>query len=301
MAANNDKALEDQVHKLTLTSESEQITNLEAIFISHVMTISGKKMSKEYWDGPYYDYLKARVEEANSLSLTESEIIPADIKIPSDATYKFFVDQLKPKANNSVLDLGCGFGRTFPILFDFDLFVSGIDISKKMIREAEAQFTGNENLVDLKVGPAEELPYENESFDYLVCFGTFDSTQQNHSLAEAIRVLKLGGTACISGKNFNYCNTDNKAFEAELGAKSKGHPNSFTYYDKMCGQLTQNGVSIVNEMFFVNRGDTTSLKTMCEQPPQFYEYTIYLRKLSEKPCVFSDIHSPVSSRFINEL
>ena len=32
-------------------------------------------MSKEYWEGPYYDYLIARMDEANSKNLKKSILI----------------------------------------------------------------------------------------------------------------------------------------------------------------------------------------------------------------------------------
>ena len=48
-------------------------------------------MNKDYWDGPYYDYLVSRMVEANSSDIDKSNIIKNDIKIPSDKTYEFFV------------------------------------------------------------------------------------------------------------------------------------------------------------------------------------------------------------------
>ena len=52
-------------------------------------------MSKEYWEGPYYDNLMARMEEANSKNLKKSTLIKNDIKIPSDKTYELFVKKMK--------------------------------------------------------------------------------------------------------------------------------------------------------------------------------------------------------------
>ncbi len=250
-------------------------------------------MSKEYWDGEYYDYLVSRMEEANSKTLEQSLLLKDDIKIPSDKTYELFVKKMKLQKDSTLLDVGCGFGRTFKYFFERGVKVSGIDISQKMITAAINE-NSNENLLnELIVSPAETLPFEDNQFDFLASFGTFDCTNQDLVLPEMLRVVKPGGLICFSGKNYCYQFKDVKAYAAEIGAKSKGHPNSFTFYEKMTNLLTANGHKINEEMFFVNRGDTTDLQITKRNPGQFYEYTLYITK-GTGAGNYNDIYSSTS-------
>ena len=220
-------------------------------------------MTKEYWNGTYYEYLVARMNEANDLGNSEdSLLIKNDIKIPADKTYQLFVEKMKLKSGKSLLDLGCGFGRTFKYFFEKGVQVTGVDISYKMINAARQAFSSEELLDDLLVSPAENLEFDDNQFDYLASFGTFDCTNQDLVLAEMVRVVKPGGLLCFSGKNYCYRFDDEKAFAAEIGAKSKGHPNSFTHYEKMITSLQTAGHKVKQELFFEKRGDTTNLLSL---------------------------------------
>lgn len=250
-------------------------------------------MNKDYWDGPYYDYLVSRTAEANSSDIDKSNIIKNDIKIPSDKTYEFFVKKMDLKKGSNLLDVGCGFGRTFKFFLDFKVNITGVDISKKMIKAASKDFDKEELVKKLIISPAEKLPFEDSKFDYLASFGTFDCTNQNLVLPEMLRVVKPGGLLCFSGKNYCYKFEDQKAYAAETGASSKGHPNSFTFYEKMVNQLISGGNLIKEELFFLNRGDTTDLDYKNKNPGQFYEYTIYVIKGKDSG-KFNNIYSPTS-------
>ncbi len=253
-------------------------------------------MSKEYWEGPYYDYLMARMEEANSKNLKKSTLIKNDIKIPSDKTYELFVKKMKLIKGQKLIDIGCGFGRTFDYFFKHEVFVSGIDISSRMIEAAKKSYENEDLITELIVSSAEKLPFKDNQFDYLTSFGTFDCTNQELVLPEMLRVVKPGGLLCFSGKNYCYNFNDDKAYAAELGAKSKGHPNSFTFYEKMINQLIDNGHLIKEELFFVSRGDTTSLDIKKKNPGQFYEFTLYVIN-GNNPGDFSNLRSPTSYVF----
>ena len=98
---------------------------------------------------------------------------------------------------------------------------------------------------------------------------------------------------CASGKNYCYRFDDEKAYAAELGAKSKGHPNSFTHYEKMISLLKAAGHEIKQELFFEKRGDTTDLVSLTSNPGQFYEFTIYVQKKAGVG-KFQRIYSPTS-------
>ena len=233
-------------------------------------------MNKDYWDGPYYDYLVSRTAEANSSDIDKSNIIKNDIKIPSDKTYEFFVKKMDLKKGSNLLDVGCGFGRTFKF-FDFKVNITGVDISQKMIKAASKDFDKEELVKKLIISPAEKLPFEDSKFDYLASFGTFDCTNQNLVLPEMLRVVKPE-VCCVFRKNYCYKFEDQKAYAAEIGASSMATRILSPFTKKVVNQLISGGNLIKEELFFLNRGDTTDLNYKNKNPGQFYEYTIYVNK-----------------------
>jgi len=97
------------------------------------------------------------------------------------------------KPGNSVLDIGCGKGFFLKRIYDsFGDAVSytGIDISPTVIHEAVTYFS----YPDYYVGDAENLPFRDNSFDYVQLISTLTHVQNiQNTLGEAHRVLKEGG------------------------------------------------------------------------------------------------------------
>lgn len=99
-----------------------------------------------------------------------------------------------------VLDLGCGPGTMTEDLLAISNKVWGIDISKEMVKIANARFAENrfKDRVQFKVGNAENLKFPNEYFDAVICIGVLryvESLQQ--ALEEIYRVLKPGGVTVM--------------------------------------------------------------------------------------------------------
>ena len=72
----------------------------------------------------------------------------------------------------TVLDVPVGSGRFFPIYEKQDWQVTGLDISADMLRECESRTLNGKNKGEpfLVRGRSDELPFENGSFDVVVCF-----------------------------------------------------------------------------------------------------------------------------------
>jgi SAM-dependent methyltransferase len=106
-----------------------------------------------------------------------------------------FVQFAKVYANAAtLLDVGCGSGRHMKLAAELGLEPSGIDASGEAIRQAA------------KYGPAEigdmrNLPFPDNSFDCVVCYGTiyYGTKQDTRDTADEIRrVLVPGGHALIN-------------------------------------------------------------------------------------------------------
>ncbi|MBM2827078.1 MAG: ubiG, partial [Dehalococcoidia bacterium] len=75
----------------------------------------------------------------------------------------------------SALDVGCGAGRNALFLRQKGLSVTGLDPSRHRLAEAEKAATELELRLDMVQGAAERLPFEDESFDLLVCTHVLES------------------------------------------------------------------------------------------------------------------------------
>jgi ubiquinone/menaquinone biosynthesis C-methylase UbiE len=97
-------------------------------------------------------------------------------------------------AEGRVLELGIGSGGNLPFYRrDLELLV-GIDPSPELLAEAGKHVPWTHFPVRLEQGQAEQLPFEDQTFDCVVTTWTLCSVvDPNLALAEARRVLRPGG------------------------------------------------------------------------------------------------------------
>jgi len=100
-----------------------------------------------------------------------------------------------PNASGRVLELGMGSGLNLPF-YDPDKVqqLAAVEPSEPLRRRAEEAVSGSAIPIEVREGRAEALPYEDRTFDCVVCTFTLCSVQDPAaSLSEAKRVLKPGG------------------------------------------------------------------------------------------------------------
>jgi ubiquinone/menaquinone biosynthesis C-methylase UbiE len=104
------------------------------------------------------------------------------------------------KANQHLLDLGCGTGwavRYAASLVDDRGEFCGIDISSKMIEKAKANSSDYDNVHFYKTS-AEQLLFDNGFFDFVICSNSFHHYfSPDKVLGEVYRLLKLKGRIYI--------------------------------------------------------------------------------------------------------
>ena len=129
---------------------------------------------------------------ANHLGLTV--IHPGGLK----ATQKL-EDTLKINSETKILDIACGKGSTaFYLAEKYDCSVVGIDISEKLIQEANDTCSKKKlnNQVKFLVGNAMNLPFEDNEFDVAISQGILVFVDDKiKTINEASRVIKNGGKA----------------------------------------------------------------------------------------------------------
>jgi len=73
-----------------------------------------------------------------------------------------------PKGS-SVLDVPFGTGRFVKEYLKNEFKVTGLDASEDMVKVAEKELGDDFNQIKISIGDATELPYPDQSFDYVVC------------------------------------------------------------------------------------------------------------------------------------
>jgi ubiquinone/menaquinone biosynthesis C-methylase UbiE len=89
-----------------------------------------------------------------------------------------------------VLDVCSGTGHLTAAAAKRGAFAEGLDFSREMVEQART----NHRTVMFREGDAEQLPYDDRSFDHVVCaFGHLHLPDADKAIAEAFRVLQPGG------------------------------------------------------------------------------------------------------------
>jgi ubiquinone/menaquinone biosynthesis C-methylase UbiE len=97
-----------------------------------------------------------------------------------------------------LLEVGFGMGTDLFQFASHGAIVSGIDLTPKHYEIASQRFKLYGIPADLRLGDAEEMPYEDESFDAVYTFGVIHHSPNTEKIVDEIyRILKPGGRAII--------------------------------------------------------------------------------------------------------
>ena len=103
------------------------------------------------------------------------------------------------KKGDNVLDVGCGTGRTILSIVDIAENITGLDIDPKAIEDTKKN-TANYKNVDIVLGSATNIPFEDKTFDVVVFSMTLVNldTEKSKALSEMKRVAKDGAKIIVS-------------------------------------------------------------------------------------------------------
>ena len=145
----------------------------------------GRKYMKDYKE------LSRKEFNRQASFYDESEAMSIS-KYPKEC-YPFILDMLKNRKYLSVLDMGCGTGAILEKISKENpkAFLFGLDLSENMIAEAKKKNIPKAQYV---IGDAENLPYENEKFDVVICNQSFHHYPNPQAFFDSVkRCLKPGG------------------------------------------------------------------------------------------------------------
>jgi ubiquinone/menaquinone biosynthesis C-methylase UbiE len=119
-------------------------------------------------------------------------------------------------ANKRVLDVACGTGHIAGVAAERGAKSEGIDFALTMVAKAKERYPG----IPFLEGDAEQLPYDDASFDAVACgFGLLHMARPDRVIKEAWRVLKSGGRYTFTV----WCSPDQggEFFKLVMGAVQK--------------------------------------------------------------------------------
>ena len=119
---------------------------------------------------------------------------------PSIESY-YLLHRWKRQNKCDFLDLGCGLGRHTILFAQNDFNTCAFDLSEEAINRTK-EWANKLNLeIDYKIGDMLELPYENESFDCILCRNVISHTDTEgmRKIAEELkRVLRSDGECYLT-------------------------------------------------------------------------------------------------------
>ena len=150
------------------------------------VNVSGEKRYEEVYGDTFAMYSKEEMKEF---------IEPFQIRFDRNG-----LDAKKIFEGKKCFDAGCGNGRgTLFMLMNGAKHVDSYDFSEKNI-ESTNKFVKDFGFSEFKThqGSLEEIPFEDESFDFVWCNGVIMHTDRpNNCLSEISRILKAGGNSWI--------------------------------------------------------------------------------------------------------
>lgn len=109
-----------------------------------------------------------------------------------------FADWLSTLRPGEILDIGCGEGRYSRKAKNQQMRVTGIDTNRHLIDHAKTL----DKRTIYSVASADNLPFEDGSFDHAFCIGTLPNIDRiDLTVAEASRVIRKGGSFFVATLN----------------------------------------------------------------------------------------------------
>lgn len=143
------------------------------------------------------------------------------------------VSRLPRPAGGTALDIGCGSGVYTEELLRLGYATTGVDLSGEMIEACRRRFSGLSRVappLHLLVGDIEHLPFDDASFDLVLCIGVLGYLiDDERAVQELVRVTKPGGHVVVNVTNaYSLSDLDTRARAAvrALLSPRRAHPTT---------------------------------------------------------------------------
>ncbi|MDP4084150.1 MAG: class I SAM-dependent methyltransferase [Bacillota bacterium] len=118
---------------------------------------------------------------------------------------KEMLDSEKINSQTIILDAGCGTGQTSAYLYNqYHANVYGLELNPIMVQKAKTRFEQQHLPIHLNQGSIEEIPFEDNCFDFILSESVLAFVNKEKALREFNRVLKKGGRLIANEMTLNY-------------------------------------------------------------------------------------------------
>ncbi len=187
--------------------------------------------------------------------------------------YAYVLKLLNPDAAIQLLDIGCGAGLFCDLAYATGAQVTGMDASDKLIELAKEKNAS----IHFSVGEMEELPFDDNTFDIVCGFNSFQyAANVKNALTEARRVLKdQGKLVTMIWGNKEDCEAASflKAVGSLLPPPPPGAPGPFALSENelLETMLAEAGLNIIHQVDLPSLWDypdhETALKGLMSSGP----------------------------------
>lgn len=139
-----------------------------------IWNLKGGYKAKEFWDS------------------WADTFIDDNWQVQTHAQHEWILQKIKDIKPQSILEIGCGFGRNIKFLIDNGVIpkkITGVDISQKMLKKAKQYI--NTSDVRLVISDIHKLPFSDKSFDLVLLHGILMHVSKQNievALKEVFRV-----------------------------------------------------------------------------------------------------------------
>lgn len=215
-------------------------------------------------------------------------IVDYEQRVRSNSVLK----SLDARANENILDLGCGNARDIIPMLESGARITGIDISQGMINEAQRDLEeAGYPWVSMQVGDATHLPFPDNCFDKVLCSEVIEHIPDaDKAVGEMFRVLKRGGRLVISTPNrLSLYGFDRYIVWEKIFRKKWGHPfDQWRSMDQLCSMLERHACQVVKK------------KSVCYVPGFILTYFLPWKFAQKLLIKFVNIVEPVMARLFPE-
>ena len=117
----------------------------------------------------------------------------------TEAGAEEFIDRLELRPGTRLLDVACGSGNLAIAAARIGATATGVDIAPNLLEEGRERASAEGLTIQFDEGDAEQLPYEDASFDVVVSmFGAMFAPRPEMAAAELVRVCRSGGRIAMA-------------------------------------------------------------------------------------------------------
>jgi SAM-dependent methyltransferase len=129
--------------------------------------------------------------------ITRGRVYPTEFVVRTFLSKYPHLNFKAPSPNSAVLDMAFGDGRNTLFLCELGFSVSGVEITKEIVQQTSQRLRSLGHEADLRVGRNSSIPFESETFEYVLAshciYYCDDGEVLLDNLREYSRILRPGG------------------------------------------------------------------------------------------------------------